>query len=152
MRLFRAYVSESGTYAVSTAGSHADDIVIENAAGGTTWATIDATAFPKAQSEIGVYSIPAGYRGYVKSFYVYTDSTKTTDVILFHRAKILDESAPFQGMRAKFVWQSTGESINLHPATPLGPFEGPCDIGFMAKVSLTTAAVGVDFEIILEKK
>ena len=50
-RLYRVYVSESGTYATLAAGSHVGDIVIENGSGGTDWATISATDFPQSQSE-----------------------------------------------------------------------------------------------------
>lgn len=54
IRLYRAYVSASGTYATAAAGSHTAAIVIENSAGGTDWLTIDATSFPLAQSEVSV--------------------------------------------------------------------------------------------------
>lgn len=151
MRLYRAYVSASGTYATQSAGSHADTITIENSAGGTTWGVIDATSFPKAQTEIGVYSIADGYKGYVTSFFTSSDSTKTTDFILFKREEILLESAPFQGMRAQFVGQSTGDNTVLITQSPIGPFNGPCDLGFLAKVDVGTASVSVDFEIVLEK-
>ena len=151
-RLHRAYVSKSGTYATSAAGSHAGDIVIENGAGGTDWLTIDSTDFPKGQSEVGIVSIPAGYKAYLKTFFVYTDSSKTSDFILFKRESILDAAAPYQGMRAQFVGQSTGENVPLSPSSPLGPFVGPCDLGFMAKVGVGTASVGVDFELMLEKR
>ena len=33
----------------------------------------------------------------------------------------------------------------------MGPFIGPCDIGFMARVASQTANVEVDFELLIQK-
>ena len=44
-RLYRAYVSASGTYASQSAGSHSANIVIEDSGGTEDWATISATGF-----------------------------------------------------------------------------------------------------------
>ena len=150
LRLYRAWVSESGTYATQTAGSHSDDIVIENGAGGTTWATIDATDFPKGQTDIAVYSIPTGFTGYVTDFTVATDATKTTDVLLFNRTGILQTAAPYDAMRNKFNFSISGGVQEIVFASPIR-FAGPCDLGFMAKVDVGTAAVSVDFEIVVEQ-
>ena len=89
IRLFRAWVSESGTYASQSAPSHADDIVIENGAGGTDWATLSATGFARGQSEIGCYTVPRGYQAYVKGFVVSSDASKSTDFIFYQRRNIL---------------------------------------------------------------
>ena len=149
-RLFRAYVSRSGTYASATAGSHAAAIVIENGAGGTTWATIDATNFPKAQSEIGAYTIAAGYTGYVFLRNVSVDSGKVIDLVFYSRSNCDDTAAPYEAMRAKSV--NTGITAGLSELSgsliPQGPFTGPCDIGFMAK-GATTPSVSVEFDIFL---
>lgn len=147
-RLYRAYVSASGTYATSSAGSHAAAIVIENGAGGTTWATIEATDFPKGQSEIGAYSVATGYTAYVFLKSVSVNTGKTIDLIFFHRSNIDQTAAPYAAMRAKSVNiglvagmdQLTGTQI------PYGPFAGPCDLGFMAK-GATTPAVSVEFDV-----
>jgi len=149
IRLYRAYVTESGTYGSQSAGSHAADIVIENAAGTEDWATIDATNFPKGQTEIAVYSVPAGKVGYVCGFSCTSDSTKVTDMLLFRRGSILDVSPPYEAMRVAYQAQSAGDPVVTRPVTPIGPFPGPCDVGWLAKVSATTAAVQIDFEILV---
>ena len=60
IRLYRYYVSASGTYSAGITGSHDSNIVIENGAGGTDWATIDSTDIPRGQSEIACYTVPLG--------------------------------------------------------------------------------------------
>lgn len=147
-RLYRAYVSASGTYATSSAGSHSADIVIENSAGGTTWATIDATDFPKAQSEIGAYSVATGKSAYVFLTDLTIDTTKTTDFVFFYRGGIDETSAPYSAMRtqAAIIGVKANQQLAGRQA-PLGPFTGPCDIGFMAKVDSGTAQTAVEFEI-----
>jgi hypothetical protein len=151
-RLYRAYVSGSGTYGSAAAGSHSDDIVIENGAGGTDWATIDATDFPKSQTEIGAYSVAAGATGYVKLRNLSIDSGKTVDVIFFSRTNIDQTSAPYDAMRAQSVVSGvSGGSIETFGSVdiPFGPYVGPTDIGFLAKVSTGTANVSVEFEIFI---
>ena len=154
-RLFRAYVTPdtgSGTYASSSAGSHADDIVVENSGGGTDWATIDATDFPKSQSEIGAYSVPSGYTAYVKLREVTIDSGKTCDLIFFWRANADESAAPYSPMRAQSVLTGVagGDILTFgESAVPFGPYVGPCDLGFMGKVSTGTASISVEFEIVL---
>jgi len=151
-RVYRLYVSESGTYATAANGSHAGDIVIENGSGGTDWATIDSTSFPIGQSEIGAYTIPAGKTGYVKLRDVSIDSGKTIDLIFFSRAGADETAAPYSAMRAQSVVTGvSGGSIETFGSVdvPFGPYIGPCDVGFMAKVASGTATVGVEFEIFL---
>jgi hypothetical protein len=149
-RLYRAYVSASGTYATAVVGSHSGDIVIENSGGGTTWATISATDFPRSQTEIGTYSVAAGYTAYLKYIAVNTESSKTIDVIGFYRPNIDATAAPYSAMRL-FVELGGlgGGETEIKPDTPMGPFNGPCDIGFMGKVSAGSGEVDVDFEILL---
>ena len=153
-RLFRAYITPdtgSGTYASASAGSHAGAITIENAAGGTDWATIDATNFPKSQSEIGAYTVPSGKTAYVLLDDVTIDSGKTADVIFFQRSNADETAAPYTAMRAQSVLTGlTGGSTDLSGrAVPFGPYVGPCDIGYLGRVSATTGSIAVEFEIFL---
>ena len=149
MRLFRMFVSSSGTYATATAGSHDSAITIENGSGGTDWAVIPVTGFPFGQSEIGVYSVPLGKTAYIKQIGLEVDSTKTPDVILFHRPNILETAAPYTAMRVIQSFIGVVESMNTNYDVPLGPFPALTDIGFMGTVSTGSAAISVDFTIVL---
>ena len=148
LRIYRAYVLTSGTYANQTTGSHAGDITIENGTGGTDWLTIDATDFPRGQSECAVYSVPLGKTAYLKNIHISVDSNKTADVVLFHRGGILETAAPYSAMRVKYQAGGVSGNQELHTGIAMGPYPELSDIGFMAKAS-ATSSVDVDFELVL---
>ena len=146
IRLFRLWVSASGTYASPSAASHAAAIVIETAAA-AEWAQIDATGIPKGQSQIAIYTVPLGRTAYLATYKMTTDEIKPVDFILFKREGILDSAAPYQARRT--VTELFGiEGFHFdHPATPYGPFNELTDMGWMAQ-GASTPDVTVDFELI----
>lgn len=149
LRLYEAIVTESGTYATQAIGSHAGDIVIEDTAGTEDWATIDSTLFPKSQTEIGNYTVPAGKTAYILSILVSVDSNKAADVALFQRQGVGKTAAPFDAMRLVIEFGALLGVANILPKCPLGPFPALTDLGFMAQVVAGTADVDVDFEILV---
>lgn len=150
LRVFRCFVSESGTYANSSSGSHSGDITIENSAGSEDWAVIGFDGFAFSQTEIAAYSIPKGKEAYISNILVSTDSTKTVDLLLFKREDILQTSAPYSAMRMQErINQKQGGVFSISPETPFGPYPEFTDIGFMAKVLSGTASVEASFEIIM---
>lgn len=149
-RINRLYVASSGTYATAAAGSHSAAITIENGSGGTDWATIDATNFPKGQGEIGAYCVPAGKTAYVFLRQITVDSTKSNDLVFFWRDGADDTAAPYSAMRSQSVVIGLKSNLNFPEVdAPLGPYVGPCDIGFMGKVDAGTASLAVEFDIYL---
>lgn len=149
IRLFRVWVSSSGTYASATAGSHAANIVVENAAGTEDWATIEASVFPASQSEIGAYSVPIGFKAYVLSAAAFSDSSKITSIFFFQRKNILETVPPYTAMRLVFDATVEGIPADVTPRSALDDFVGPCDIGIMGLVNTGSALVHVDIEILL---
>lgn len=148
MRLIDARVTASGIYATSSAGSHAASIVIENGAGGTDWATIDATDFALGHTLIGVYSVPLGNTAYLLEIDIIVDSAKTADLVLFERANILESSAPFSVMLISEEFNGVkGEFSEIFPS----PIRYPAltDFGFMAKAAAGTPQISADLEFIL---
>jgi len=148
LRVFRCYVSASGTYASTAAGSHSAAIVIETS-GGTEWAQISATGFPEAQSLIAAYSVPLGFHAYVTDLTFSVDSAKTADVLFFRRDNILQTAAPYSAMRLVEEYDGVSGFISPNLQVPLGPFSELTDIGFMARVAAGTADVSASFSIIL---
>ena len=150
IRLYRWYVSSSGTYATESAGSHSGTLTIRTQDAVTDWSTITITPFAKGQSEIGVYTIPTGKTGYLLSQHITVDSSKVVDIVFFQRPLADDVSTPYSGaMRVINQFIGLAGPEDLSPKSPIGPLVGPCDIGFMGKVSASTGDVSVDFEILL---
>lgn len=147
LRLFRAYVATSGSYATQSQGSHVGDIVIEDTSS-NTWATIDATDFPRGQSQIGVYSVPNGFEAYISTVELSVASTKVLDLNFYVRENILQTSAPYAPMRLKRELVGIEGNSKVEFDYPIGPYPALSDFGFMAKVSSSTADVSIDFTII----
>ena len=147
MRIFRSYVSESGTYAGLGTDSQTASVVIENSGGGTDWATLHKPDVGRNQSQIGQYTVPLGKTAYVFCYVLTTDSNKAVDFLFFRRSSILDTSAPYEARRTVI------EEIGIQ-----GHFDGRflggqkftelTDIGWMVK-ALAAAQATVDFEILL---
>lgn len=150
MRIYRAYVASSGTYATQSAGSHAGDIVIENNAGTEDWLIIDSVNFPKGQSEIGIYTVPAGYNAHVKNIYIHVEASKPATVLLYQRTNIMATAAPYDAARVVYAANGVDGSVSIERETLLGPFPEYTDIGFLARVTSTTASVSINFDIILD--
>ena len=149
-RVYRWYVSRSGTYANAAAGSHVGTLTLRVAAAGATWSIIPNTPFPVAQSQIGAYTIPAGKTGYLLGKLIFTDTSKTADVYMFKRLNTDDVTTPFTGVMTiteREVGLSGGFDHHFKVAKFIGA--GPCDIGFMAKVASGNADVSVEFELLL---
>ena len=145
IRVFRAWVSESGSY---SGASHASSITIEDSSSTEDWITIDATETEEGQSECAVYTVPKGYNAYVFDIYPTIESNKLVSLRFFKQGGVLSESAPYEAKRSQISWSGLSQSPNSVPGI-FGAFETGTDIGFMAKVSTGTAHVAVDFSILL---
>lgn len=152
LRVFRMWVSASGSYANQTTPSQLGTITIQESGGGDVWSTIeDLTGFGLGQSQIGVYTIPKGKRGYLLSVNYSVDTNKTVNIYQFKRGGILTTSAPFDTMRLQSVYEGiTGNGQFTH-ITPES-YDELTDIGFMAKTGTGTASVSVEFEMLLIDK
>lgn len=150
IRLNRAYVSESGSYATVAGGSHAASIVVENGSGGTDWGTIvfeDST--PRGQTEIGAYTVPLGNTAYISNLIVSGDSTKISEFLFYQRRDILQTAAPYSSMRVVVELGGVAGEEEVNTDIPLGPFPALTDLFFLGKSAAGTPEVDVDFEIIL---
>tara|TARA_R110000772_G_scaffold268452_1_gene395560 strand:+ start:6578 stop:7618 length:1041 start_codon:yes stop_codon:yes gene_type:complete len=147
LRVFRAWVSASGTYATSAAGSHDSNIVIETV-GSVEWAQITATDFAHSQTQICAYSVPLGYTGFIEDYRITADGTKTIDVALFQRQNILETAPPYTAMRLLEEFRGISGEFEHNGHIPFGPFPALTDIGMFAK-GASTPNVACDMEIIL---
>lgn len=151
IRLYRAFVKTSGSYAALSVGavvhSHAADIVIENGGGGTDWTTIERTTsiLSRAQTQIACYSIPLGFDGYLHYVGVNVEGAKTASIVIMTRQNILDTTVPYSAMRLHHEFTAIGNFSMLHGLPDKLP--SLTDIIFLGKAS-ATADISVDFDII----
>lgn len=152
IRVFRAWVSKSGTYVLTAAtGSHVADIVIEKAAGSEDWLTISsATSIDRAQTQIGCYTVPLGKTAFLNNFYTSVDANKAHDLILMQRPDILQTAAPYSGMRMVEEFIGLQDPIIPTFSVPDGPFPALTDLIWLGRISAGSADISVDFEILLK--
>lgn len=150
LRVYRMKVMTSGSYATQAQGSHNGVITLRETGAGAIWATIvDVSGFLAGQTEISVYTIPAGKVGFVPSFSVWVQSNKPANVVLFAREGANIITLPYSAMQAKVVLRNINDHVALQPKTPFGPFVGPCDIGWMGAATSVPSSIEVDYEILL---
>ena len=154
LRVYRAFVTQSGTYATSAAGSHVGTITIRLASAGATYCLIDSTLFPRGQSETAAYTIPLGKTAIVTGTRVSVSgvtTTKTTNMIFFQRPLANDVTTSFTGVIREILTYTglTNGQYSRSPSPAWGPFVGPCDLGFLARVSSGTGEIEAEFDLIL---
>lgn len=149
LRLVRAWVSDSGTYATQSAASQAGTITIRVESAGDTWATIPEvdTGFGAGQSLIGAYTIPAGKTGYILTSTLSTDSTKSVDFYFFKRENANDVTAGYPAMRIQNVYIGVSGIFETTHST-YESYPEYTDLGFLAKAA-SASDVAVEFELLL---
>jgi hypothetical protein len=151
IRVYRWYVSLSGTYATQTANSHVGTITLRVASAGATWSSIGILPRPTGQSQIACYTVPDGYQAYVFLQEVRVDSTKSADVVFMARHDADDVVTPFPAMRMVANFVGISGIASADPNAPRDGFAAPADLMFMGKISSGVAQIVVDFEILLVK-
>lgn len=153
VRVFRMYGNRTGSYATAAGPSHNSTITLQGDAGGAIWATLESeSSFGFGQSLIGAYTVPRGYTGYVLSYHIDIEGTKAPTVAFFKRCNADDVTGTFDGvMRLQALHRGIDQNVVLEHQVPLGPFPGPCDVGFFGKVPSGTSDISVQFEILLVK-
>ena len=151
-RVYRVYISSSGTYASPTSGSHAGTITIRESGAGATWAEITLNGAAYGQSLIAAYTIKAGYTAYVGNVYIGVNTGKVVDMLVMQRSDANDITSPYDGVRRAYsVLAGIDAPTAMWINSWRGPFDEYTDLGFLAKVSTGTASISVDFEILLIK-
>jgi hypothetical protein len=150
LRVYRMFVSQSGTYATQSTGSHAGTITLRESGGGDDWAEIPLiNSFPSGQTTIGAYTIPSGKQGLLLYKNVFVEGNKAANIFFFRRQNADTITAPFDAMRLLELEIGVEGPMQVAPRSPIGPITGPADVGFMARVSAGTSNVSVDFEILV---
>ncbi len=125
IRVYRVCVVDVGTYT----GTNTGTISVETT-GGALMATVEAGL---GQTQMAIYTVPAGKTAYVASLSIYVDSNKTAQVYLWQRQNADDVSAPFTGKR---IWRPF-DGVS-------GPVDGPVAFPYVfpAKTDIWASGIG----------
>jgi hypothetical protein len=100
------------------------------------------------QTLIGCYTVPRGYTAYILSVTIGVESGKPATVHFYRRLNANDTTTPYSPMRIQNWWSGLDGVTQIDHKTHES-YPEYTDIGFMAYVSSTSAAVSVDFEMLL---
>ncbi len=148
LRVYRAYVTSSGTYGGSVLGSNAGTILVTYT--GTTDPALQISHDGTrgfGQSLFAAYTIPAGQVGYVASALVQVDGNKSADIMFWKRDDADDTTTPFAPRRLQLYLDGVSGSEPFKPVIPLGPYAAGTDLWFTALSGAVGTAIAVDFEI-----
>jgi hypothetical protein len=149
LRVNRAYVATTGTYAGTTLGGNAGIITIRTSSGGATHALIDAEG-TTAHSQTGIarYTVPNGKIAYMFDVNIVVDSAKTTEMILFERNNADDVTTPFEPNRMKIHLHGVTGHIPLAFDAP-HVFPAKTDIWWASKAGGAATPIIVNFMMVL---
>ena len=147
IRVFRAYVSSSGTYGNGLTGANAGNIVIEDSGGSNTLAQIGTGL---GQTELAVYTVPASKTLLLRRVEVTVAGNKPATVKFFQRQNADDTSAPVQSRRIVQQFDELeGEDVAEYRYTE--SFAAKTDVWFTAAaVSGTSAADAVFYGVLID--
>lgn len=158
IRVFRGFVSESGSYVTTATPSHVGQITLRNSGAGVTWFIIDnveeqsGAGFGIGQTQIGSYTIPAGFTAYLLTKTFSVQSNQSASVYFFKREKADDVTTPFRGTMRLFE-QNDGISAlgTVNSKAPLSSIAEKSEVGFFSKTTAGTASVSCEFQLLLIK-
>jgi hypothetical protein len=143
-------VKTSGAYGSASTPSHNSTITIRVASAGATWATINKVgSFGLGKTQIAAYTVPKGKIAFIVGDHISIESGKTASVYRFYRENCDDVTTPYTGIITVDDLSSVAAGSTAHADIWVGPFRGPCDIGYMGNVSSTTANIEVDFDLLV---
>lgn len=146
IRLREAFVSESGTYATQTTGSHASTINIEDTAG-NLWATIADGTLGRGVTEQAVFTTPKNRAALVTNVFLSSDADKKANIVFYQRQGILKTSAPYDALQIinEFPQNAGLSDLAFNPPIYFPPLT---DFGFLASVSASTVDVSIGIDLI----
>jgi len=153
LRVYRMYITETGTYATQSTSSQQGVITLRENRDGQIWAQIDIInnigGFGIGQTEIGAYTIPRGYNCYLLKKVMSVNSNKTADLYFFQRQNITKTTAPYTTLRLveKHIGLIGIQEINSRSSITM--FPELTDIGFMGSAGVSSE-ISVEFELLCE--
>jgi len=150
-RVFRAYVSEAGTYSTTMQGGNEGTLTIRKSGAGENQAEIPvASGTGQGQTQMAKYTVPADWTAWVYSIVAQVDGTKGANIYFWQRQDADQVTAPFTSRRIVVEFPAVIGRASLGPVTPIGPFPEKTDIWFSAiRSGAQDSGVTIDYEMLL---
>ena len=145
IRVFRAYVTNTGTYHGSNEGAI-------TASFSSTADTAFTIALGAGQTEMAIYTIPAAKIGLLLSVHINVDtvSNKTAQVTFNQMPNAHDATTPYAGAARRVLnFDGIAGSVTYAPASPTAFAEMTDLWATVQSVSANDTPVSVDFELLL---
>ena len=84
---------------------------------------------------------------YVQGAEIFVEANKSADVVFFARQEADVITPPYASTQAKIVLKNIVGDVQAYPKSPIGPFVGPCDMGWIGRATAQTANIQIAFEI-----
>lgn len=140
-RCIRAYVSKSGTYG----GNNIGNVVIENS---TSLQVVAQMGVGFGQTQLSMYTVPAGKTAYMKRIHFTVDSTKTADMSLYQRRDADVIAPPYTASRLVFILAGLqGDHTSVFNS--LIEFPAKTDIWCEGKLSSGNGGVEASYDLFL---
>ena len=139
LRVYRMRVVTAGSGGVNAGIIYVGTGSITNGKPATVYALIPASV---GQTQMCIYTVPAGYTAYLTKFYVTANGQKGVDFLINTRASTANAS-----LQAKYSGHIQ-ENYQYEYTSPLVITE-KTDIDISAKVTATSADVAAGFELIM---
>lgn len=138
IRLYRAYVASTGTYA----GTNQGIITIRVVSAG---ATIIQIAAGLGQTQTTFYTVPAGKTLYISDVHIGVDSAKAMNIYFFQFPNADDVTTSYTGAK-RLVQQYAGviSVIDLTYPVPMS-FAAKTDVWFAGTVASTTGSASIEY-------
>ena len=151
IRVFRAWISESESYASLSSVSGVGTITIRVSGGGVIWLQIGLLSANNStgQSQTAFYTTPTNSKGILFSPQFTVDSTKVASLAMFLRPNADDVVSPYSGARRLIhQWDGVASPAGSNFLVPFSKFEGATDFGFLASVSVGTGTISAEFWVL----
>ena len=141
IRLYRAYVSDCGTYGSSNVGN----ITITNG-GANIFLVLEAG---KGQSQTTKYTVPAGYTAYVYQVHLSVETSKQINFRFWKRENANDVTAGYSPKKIVQSYKGIADAVNWSYLEAPFKFDEYTDIWFTGQATSGTAEASVEYPFIL---
>ena len=149
-RVYQVAVVHTGTSPTSLLAANHGTILCRGTGAGPTWETIgfiDSTGV--GTSESGMITIGAGKKALVMSYDLHVEVNKPAIISAIYRPGLNLAGPPYAAARLQPLVRHLNTEHAHKGRAPLGPFVGPCDLGFVGSAISGVTTISIEYELMV---